>query len=517
MVSSDHRKRRHVLFGCRACRLVALLIVLALLLAVLFLYQDRFGINSRSLSERQGSAGPSYPAQVYYGPANSIAVLPFVYELPDVGTALDSFLSTGMAESLIDQLAQVPDLQVTSATSSLYFKDREVERQIVAERLRVSHLLEGSIGQSEGGMRITARLFDVKTNQELWSESINAMRGEFPAVQDGIAAAVTSAMNRQPGGEESGQNLDPEAWWLVLEGGQLLRLRGRENLQRAEAAFRRALEIDAGAAAAWQGLAGVYLDPMWPGTEVRPGYEQAREAAFRALKLDPGLAAAHVVLSRIRRTFDWDWQGAREAGQEALKWRPGSADVLSNASTIDFIHSDFERAIEHLEQAISRDPLVLQYQLRLGLLYEFSGDYDQALIAYRRLLGLNSGYPGAHAFRARVKLAQENPESALREADQEVHPFWQRYARILALTALERFDEADPLLAKMMLEDADDAAVQIAEIHAFAGDIDTAFEWLEHALQQRDGGISEIAGDFLFSPLEKDERWGDLMLRAGLQ
>jgi TolB-like protein/Tfp pilus assembly protein PilF len=517
MVSSDHRKRRHILCEGRACRLAAWLVVLALLLAVVLLYQDRFGISSGSLSDPQGSARLSYPAQIYYGPANSIAVLPFEYELPEVGAAPDLFLSTGMAESLIEQLVLVTDLQVTSATSSLFFKEREVERQIVAERLRVSHLLEGSIGQMGGGMRITARLFDVKTNQELWSETINAARGELPAVPEGIAAAVTIAMDRQPRREVSGQSLDSEAWWLILEGRQLLRLRGLKNLQRAEAAFRRALEIDSGAATAWQGLAGVYLDPLWPGTDVSPGYEQAREAALKALNLNPGLAAAHVVLSRIRRTIDWDWQGAREAAQEALKWRPGNADVLSNASTIDFIFSDFESAIKYLEQAISRDPLVLQYLLRLGLLYEFSGDYEQALIAYRRLLGLNSGYPAVHAFRARVKLAQENPESALREADQEVHPFWQRYARILALTALERFDERDPLMAQMLLEDTDDAAVQIAEIHAFAGDIDTAFEWLEYALEQRDGGISEIAGNFFFLPLETDERWGDLMLRAGLQ
>jgi serine/threonine-protein kinase len=313
------------------------------------------------------------------------------------------------------------------------------------------------------------------------------------------------------------KELNPDAWLLLLEGRHFLRQRGLESLYRAEAAFTRSKELDPGSSEAWLGLAELYLDPVWPGSGFDPGHEQAREAALTALELNPDLAGAHVVLSKIMRNFDWDWRGAREASRLALDLEPGNADVLSTASDIEFTFGNFEKAVELQEAAISRDPVLLPHLLGLGLLYEFSGDYDNSLIAYRRLLGLNPDYPAVRAFRARVKIAQDKPGSALREAEQETDPFWKRYARTLALIALERFDEADALLEQMIDENAGEAAFQIAEILAYRGDVDLAFEWLDRAREQRDGGMSELIGNQFLAVLEGDERWNRLMVLMGLQ
>ena len=503
-------------------RVVAWLSVLVVALVLAFFYRDRFAITAGSISEPHGGPAAGYPTQIYYGPANSIAVLPFAAvpfndEGPVAESAADSLLPAGFADSLIDQLVQNPELQVTSRSSSFFFNQDQVELPVIAERLKVTHLLEGSFQEVAGGVRIKVRLFRVNPDKELWSGSFIGAHAELPGLRDEIAAAVTSAMNRQPGIEQAGKMLNPEAWLLVLEGRQLLRLRGLENLERAKTRFDRALELDPGSGEAWLGLAETYFDPSWPATGTRSGYEQAREAAWAALEINPALAEAHLALSRIRRTFDWDWKGSREAAQQALKLRPGSADILSNASDAEFTLGNFEEAIEFAQEAIKRDPVVLPHLLGLGLLFEFSGDYDQALIVYRQLLGLNPGYPAAHAFRARVKLAQDKPESALREADQEQNPFWKRYARILALIALDRFDEADPLMDQMILENAHDAAYQIAEIHAFRGNVDAAFEWLDRAYEQRDGGMSEIIGNPFLAALEEDERWPGFLSRMGLR
>jgi tetratricopeptide (TPR) repeat protein len=159
---------------------------------------------------------------------------------------------------------------------------------------------------------------------------------------------------------------------------------------------------------------------------------------------------------------------------------------------------------------------VLQKLQKLGLLYEFSGKYEEALSAYRMLQGLNPDYPALHAYRARVLLARSMPQAALEEADKEQSPFWRRYARILSLIALDRPDEADSLLQQMIIENGDDAAYQVAEIYAFGGDVDEAFNWLHRAWRQRDGGMSGLIGNHFLSKLENDARWPDLLTRLSL-
>jgi len=255
--------------------------------------------------------------------------------------------------------------------SSLFFQAGSVALPVMAERLKASHLLVGSIRQTRDALHVTARLFNVKSDKELWSEAFATTALELSATRDQIPQAAISAMN----------------------------------------------------------LAG-HSEPVL---------------------------------------------------QAALALQPGAADVLSNASDNEFTFGRFEQAIELLQAAIDRDPITLPLLLRLGLLHEFAGDYEQSLIAYRQLLGLNPDYPAAHAYRARVKLAQGKAESALKEADLEPDPFWQNHSRILALIALEGHEEADLLLGQMTTEHAGDAAFQLAEIHAFRGDTEGAFDWLEQA------------------------------------
>ena len=504
-------------FRCKgsACGRAVAVAAVVLLAALAWLYGDRIALNPAPGALPHDRPDKVFPTQIYYGPPNSLAVLPFKMEEAEGALSGNSFLSRGLAESLITQLVPVSGLQVTAPGSSLFFQAGAVELPIMAERLKVSHLLTGNIRQNGDEVHITVRLFDVKSDKDLWSEGFATTLQELSATRDRISRSVLSAMKLAGRSETILETVNPEAWLLLLEARHLIHLREEQDLERAEFLFKRALEIEAGFAAAWLGLAQTYLDLAWVSDDSRPGHERAREAALTALKFDPDLAEAMVVLSRIRRAFDWDWQGARVAAQGALTLQPGSADVLSNASDSEFTFGRFEQAIELLQAAIRRDPIALHLLLRLGLLYEFAGDHEQSLITYRQLLGLNPDYPAAHAYRARVKLAQGKGESALNEAELEPDPFWQRNARILALIALERYEEADLQLGQMIAEHAGDAAFQLAEIHAFRGDVEGAFEWLEQAWRQRDGGMSELMGNQFLATLEDDPRWGDLLKRMG--
>lgn len=510
-------------------------LLLTLLAALAWFAWDRLGlapIDSEPVTRlSQSGAGP----QIYYGAPNSLAVLPFNCSRNNAGLVPEDGanpgllhseekppvnlpLAFGVAETLLDGLEQLPNLQLTAATSSFFFADSPAALLIVAERLKAGHLLDGCVVQDGDRLELQVRVFDAKINAIQWSEQFDIPLGEVIAVLDEVKRQVANVIIVEPGNAAPTEpQLNPDAWLRFLEGRFFYRQQDKENLEKAELAFKQVLEMQPTYAPAWLGLANIYLDPGWTGANTAEGFEQARQSAENALRLDPGLAGAHLALSRIKRIHDWDWRGAREDGQKALELQRGSADILANASTNEFTFGQFEKAISLLEESIRRNPLQLQNLLRLGLAYEFLGNYDQALITSRQLLGLNKDYPAVHAYRARVKLAQENPESALREADQEVSAFWKRYAQILALNALERHDEADALLADMILENGHDAAFQIAEIYAYNNEADSAFEWLEQAYTQRDSGLGGMIGNHFLAALETDPRWGQMLTRLGLE
>ena len=498
--------------------------VAALMALLIWTVRDHIPVFPGGVDESSGGKVKLARAQVYYGPVNSIAVLPFTCTSHDfeAGSGAspvgDPALADGIAESLIDLLAAIPDLQVTASNSSFFFRDKDAAMPVLAERLKVRHILEGCARKTPEGIEISARLTDVKAKSEKWSKSFNGKLDEVFVIQDEITAAAARVVVKGLGKDAPGARvMDPQAWLLFIEGRYQRRLRDPDRLSEAESAFKRVLDIEPEFAPAMLELARIYMDPVMVAAQGKAGFERAREMIHGALRLDPELAGAYLELSRIRRAIDWDWHGSNEAAQKALKFQAGNADVLSNLSTTLFTLGKFDAAVILLKEAIKRDPLVLQNLLRLGLLYEFSGRYEEALLAYRMLLGLNPDYPALHAYRARAMLARSLPESALEEADKEQNPFWQRYARILSLIALERPDEADSLLQQMIVERGNDAAYQVAEIYAFGGDVGEAFNWLDRAYRQRDGGMSELIGNYFLSNLENDVRWRELLIRVSLE
>jgi tetratricopeptide (TPR) repeat protein len=189
---------------------------------------------------------------------------------------------------------------------------------------------------------------------------------------------------------------------------------------------------------------------------------------------------------------------------------------MSTLSLALFTLGRFDEAKTYLQSSIERDPLNLHRLLRLGLLQEFAGQLDDSLSTYRQVMSMNPGYPGLHAYRTRVKVLQNKPESALEESEKELDPFWSLYARILALGALGRDDEALLLLDQIIEERGGEAAYQIAEIMAFREDIDSSFEWLRRARDQRDGGMAELLGNAFLEPLHSDARWSALLAELAL-
>lgn len=487
--------------------------------------------RSEPQSESESAAGgrETGGGDIYYGPRNSLAVLPFA----DRSAAADQApQALGFAGEVLERLVDVPGLQVTARRSAFYFRDGSVPQRVIAERLRSAWLLSGEWRNQDGALTVKAALYDARRDRELWRKDYAGKLSDLPALRDALVADVLDAFPRlrTRGLPAAAGAIHPEAWLALQEG--LYRADPLANrpegidLPAAQASLQAAIDLDPGYEAARLSLAELWLHPAWPGREAgansavatagNPSVVQARRMAESVLAGNPDSARAWGLLSYIGHRHDWNWQDAAEAGRRAVAARPGDAGLLAAASLALFTTAEFTEARELLEASILRDPLNLGSRLQLGLLLEFSGLYDEALATYRHVLSLHPQYPAARACRARVKALQGKPESALRESGQEADPFWRRYSEILALTAAERQAEAGTLLDRMIAEDGDFAAFQLAEILAFAGDLEQAFEWLERARQQRDPGLSALLGNPLLTKLHDDPRWAALLASLGL-
>lgn len=451
---------------------------------------------------------------VYLGALNSIAVLPFGSESSEPQAA---FWARGFSMELHGLMTRVPGLAVTSRNSSFFFSDPELPLSTAAERLQVTRLITGEVGVAGERIRISVSLYDARKRRETWSESYEGGLPEVFGILDRIIESVADVA-RLPATAPlpRARPVDVHAWEWLLRGSHAREQRTVDAYHEAESAFRSALEIDPRYDEARIALAGTLLARNATGQNDPVVTEEARTLLNSALSRRPGSAEALGLLSYLRRSHDWDWWGALEAAEEAVRRSPGDPEVMGIASLANFSLGRFGEARELLETAVRQDPLNLLRRFRLGLLEEFSGDYESALSSYRQVIGLNPDFPGARAFRARVKILQEKPDSAMRESEQEPDAFWRQYAETLSLAAQDNRDEARERLDRLIREHGQHAAYQIAEIQAFMNEADLAFEWLERAVEQRDGGMGELVGNRFLDRLREDSRWPELLRRLSL-
>jgi TolB-like protein/Tfp pilus assembly protein PilF/predicted Ser/Thr protein kinase len=447
----------------------------------------------------------------------SIAVLPFVNMS---GEQENEYFSDGLSEELLNALAKIPELRVAARTSSFQFKGKNEDLRVIGQKLGVGAILEGSVRKAGRHVRITAQLVKVEDGFHLWSETYDRELDDIFAVQDDIARSVSSALkvtllgkgtpSAAPGGNAG-------AYTLYLQGKYFADRRRREDLEKAVSYFEQALKLDPGHARAWVGLAGAHSSQAnLAYIPVDEGYRKAREEVEKALELDPNLAEAHAALGSIRVTYDWDWSGADAAFKRALDLEPGNATVVRGAAGLAATLGRAEEAIRLDRRAVELDPLNVRAHTALGLDAWYAGRLDEAEAAFRKVLELNPEYPAAHVNLGCVSLALSNPEAALQEMEREKDPIWLRYGQALAYHALDRKKEADAALDDYIDQNKETGAFQVAEVHAFRGEKDKAFEWLERAYAQRDGGLTQMKGDPLLKSLESDPRYAAFLKKMRL-
>ena len=476
---------------------------------------------------------PRRPAPSRPSPGNvaSIAVLPFVNRSASQD---DEYFSDGLAEELLGVLTKIKGLRVSARSSSFHFKGRNASVAEIGATLKVATVLEGSVRKVGNRVRISVQLVKVPDGYHLWSETYDRTLDDIFAVQDDIAQSVVKELRvallgvGADSGEvqaraevakaAKGRGTDPVAHRLFLQARHLINRWTREDVAKGIEDLQEALEMDPQFAQAWAELAGAFVREAGRGWIAAPeGYGRAREAAQRAIALEPDLSEGHSMIGWIRMVHDWDWSGADECYQRALALAPGNASVLGLAGGLASVLGRHQEAITLFRRGIEGNPLSVAGYNNLGQELTAAGQFAEAEGAYRKALELAPQSAGARGGLALTLLALGRSEEALAEAMREPEEAYRLWALATIYHAVGRGPESDAVLRDLIEIGAQDNAFQIAEVHAFRGEADAAFDWLEKAFVQRDTGLAETKFNPYLRPLHGDPRWDPFLKKMGLE
>ncbi|TDJ32233.1 MAG: hypothetical protein E2O56_05665 [Gammaproteobacteria bacterium] len=451
----------------------------------------------------------------------SVAVIPFVNMSDD---KQNEYFSDGISEELLNVLVRIKSLRVPSRTSSFTFKDSDKSLTEIGRELQVEHILEGSVRKAGNRIRVTAQLVEVETDTHLWSATYTRELDDIFAVQDEIAQAIVEALqltlsraDRQILGTHSTSNV--EAYNQYLLGRHLWNQRTARSLLAAVKPLREAVEMDPGYDQAWAALADTYvLIPEYGGGTIEEFIPLAREAANKALALNPDSARALTASGYLKANFDYDWEGANSDFERAVALEPGYATAHQWYGEILNLQGRLEEALLQLRLARIADPMsaVIRHVPGYVLLWNFR--LDEAEVHYMDALELGQPLRWTihnldilHTLRGDFDEARRRARQLAEMAD------FDPAADLARIDAVE-----NPLLKERALilleqrEDMPDGAFGRALQYALLEEYELALESLEKAFAAGHPWAAHISYMKVYDPLRDNPRFQAMLKEMNL-
>ena len=448
-------------------------------------------------------------------PEKSIAVLPLLNES---GDPKDEYFSDGLSEELIAALAQIRELKVIGRSSSFRFKERKEEPKTIGEKLGVATLLEGTVRKQGERVRIVAELINAADGIELWTRTFDRELKDIFAVQQEIAAAVAASLkttllgsDQQPAANPATTNT--EAHNAYLQGHYYFQRRNLEDYRKAVRHYDEAIRLDPEYALAYAERAELWTIIGDLAGERPTAYPKARSDAEKAVAIAPDLAEAHAALGWVRAFAEWKFAEGLSELQRAKALSPKNPLTNDLLARVMVYRGRMEEAEQQARQAVELDPLSAAAQFTLGRVLFYEGKLDQADAAGRKMAELQPSASASHRWQVLVAVQRGDGETALREAqsepDENVRPFE------VALAQHVRGDSkaSDAALAVLIANSRDSLAYQVAQVYAMRHETDKAFEWLQIAFDNHDGGMPSMLVDPLLRNLRNDPRYKALIAK----
>ena len=458
---------------------------------------------------------------------DSIAVLPFTNGGGDANT---DYLSDGITESLIGNLAHVPDLKVKSRNSVFRYKGKDIDVQKAGNELGVPALVTGRVSPHGDSVEVSAELTNVRDNTEIWGQRYSGKSTDIISLQEhiagDIAAKLRSGLNtseKQQVTKQGTQN--PEAYELYLKGRYYWNKRTDSDIAAAISYFNQAIAKDPGYALAYSGLADAYnVLPNYGGIPSEC-FPKSNAAARKALELDATLAHPHAVIGGNEIDYEWDFAGGEAEYRKALELDPNDAMAHQwYAEDIAAIGGREKEALAEITRAHQLDPLAPIISQSVGSVYLNARLYDEAIAACKKVAIEDPTFAPAHSCLANAYWGKRMYPQVIEEwkADGQLSGDSNESDFASALEqgfrsagwkgALTRGIETRQAQRKASYY----SAYRIAELYADLGDKDQAFRWLNAASQVRDLGLTGLKTDFIFDSIRSDPRFAELVRKVGL-
>ncbi|WP_198679938.1 adenylate/guanylate cyclase domain-containing protein [Aureibaculum luteum] len=328
--------------------------------------------------------------------AKTIAVLPFVNMSNDID---NEYFSDGMTEEIINALAKIKGLKVTSRTSSFYFKNKNIPISKIGEELDVSTILEGSIRLSGKKMRITAQLIDVVDDVHFWSETFDRPVADIFAVQDEISLLIADKLREHIGHFDidnqliDALNVPVDVYKKYLKGRYHLMKLTLPETEKAISIFQEVTKEEPSFALPYldinQGYAFLGTMGLLP---AREAFEKGKPFLDKALELDENLPESQLNLAWISCWQNWDLEGAYRHLNNALEMRPSDKIYLTFSNTLT-LEGKLKAALNYIDKALELDPISAMNIHYKGFLFYLMEEYEKAIPFFEKALGLKPDLP----------------------------------------------------------------------------------------------------------------------------
>jgi eukaryotic-like serine/threonine-protein kinase len=450
----------------------------------------------------------------------SIAVLPFA----DLSPGKDQeYFCDGMADELITALMSLEGVRVASRTSAFQFKGRAEDVGEIGRRLKVRHVLEGSVRRAGNRLRVTVQLTDVAEGFQVWSERYDRALDDVFAVQDEIARTIVERLELDLGRRDDRivprATRNMEAYNIYLQGRYLLFKLTMDGMKEGMALLERAGSLQPDYADAHASLAYGYLLQAFTVAPPRQVMPLAKSAAERALRVNSDLAQGHLALASVRHWYEWDWAGAERAYKKAIELSPADAMARFNYAELLVLLGRSEEAIAEAACATERDPISPIVCRAMGDALYVSRRYDEAIEYAHRMLALEPSFFSTYwilglALAGKGQYAEAIGAFEQGRAHSYGDPPLESFLGWVSALAGDR-DRARTIARELEARRAVGyvSATNIALIYQGLGEMDESLRWYTLAVNERAADCSAYQQVPYFDAAREDPRFQALIRR----
>lgn len=456
----------------------------------------------------------------------SIAVLPFA----DMSAEKDQeYFCEGMAEEVINALAQIEGLRVVARSSAFQFRGKDHDIREVGEKLSVTSVLEGSVRRAGSRLRVAAHLINVADGFQVWSERYDCEMKDVFDIQDEISRAIVQALKLKLIGDQQQQLVrrytdNIEAYQLYLKGRYHWNRRVPGSVGKAMEFFKLALDEDPNYAPAYAGLADCYILPGYYALaapkDVMP---LGKAAALKALEIDPNLAEAHASLGAVSALYEFNWAEAEAYFRRALEENPSYSIARYWYAIFGLAPlGRLDEALREAKKGRELDPLSPPPSSAVGMMACYQHDYDRAIRELQKTLDLDPNFVIAHFYLGKIHFEQGRIEEG-RAALQKARDVMGDTPIVIGVLGYYLAANGDRDGAMKLLDLLNGYSAQqyvpaqpYALIYSGLGENDLAFEWLDKAFEEQSSLLIWLKVDPTFNKLRSDPRFAILLRKMGL-